>query len=107
MLLKIHWTGTESYSRLIERIVPRALKVRKESFYRYIDDKQACYVFNMEYHELIELLQDSTQVHGVILENGQVFVHPDGLVKMVLAMNLETFKKILRHQKDYYLKIDA
>lgn len=85
MVLRIKLrTAEDSYIQLIEGYAHRKLPVKQRCFSHYIDEEKASRLLCIMDGELLDFLMKSSEVHGVFLENGQVFVHPDGLIKYVM-----------------------
>lgn len=88
MVLRIKLrTAKDSYIQLIEGYAHRKLPVKQRSFGHYLCESLAARLLGVNADELLEFLLHSKDVHAVFLENGQVFVHPDGLVQFISKDN--------------------
>lgn len=102
MLLQIQKQNQASYHLLIEEVAHKHLPIKKVSFSKYVDGDEACMLLNIDTRVLLQYLVKSNDVHGIILDNGYIFVHPTGLIRKARNRYRRRLKKeiaIAEHAK--------
>ena len=106
MLLKIQKLKAEaSYTRLISEHAHKFLPVRKIRFIRYVDGHTACTALNLTHNKLVHYLRDSYNVHGLLLDNGQVFIHPDGFIAQLKSESISSLQAYYDAEEATLLKV--
>ncbi len=82
-LRRIQKTRELSYTQLIDEQAHKALKCRHVPPNKYLIGRDLCKLFAIQDFELQAFLHHSKKVHGVLLDTGAVFVHPDGYHRFI------------------------
>lgn len=96
MVILIQRKKEESYLRLIEASAIEYLPVRYVPFAAYIQSEYAASLLQVPEEKLIPYIADHDHIHGVLLESGQFFVHPDGFLASVSRRSKRALKKAIK-----------
>lgn len=75
--------GTESYTHLLENVVPSLLNVRKVPLDDYYSGQDICEYFDTTPDELMSFINNSSNIHAVLVDTGAFFIHPDGVRRLL------------------------
>ena len=64
-----------------------------------MDGVTACTALNLTHNRLVKYLRDSHNVHGLLLDNGQVFIHPDGFISQLKAENMSSLQDFYNEEE--------
>lgn len=99
-----------SYIQLIESTLHLVLPITKLSFRKYWSLEKAAHLLARDKGELLYEIINSKTIHAVRIHTGDVYIHPDGLFKLIKAKGIKLCKAIAkdslkerRPQSDHFL----
>lgn len=85
-----------SYVRLIEATLHLVLPITKVPFRQYWSLEKAAHILAKDKGELLYEIINSNQIHAVRIHTGDVYIHPDGLLKFIKAKGQKLCRSIAK-----------
>ena len=83
MVVRVPKSRMYTFDQLIERDAKRILHERNLPLWKYISFKKAAFLMRMQSGDFYQVLEKSKTLKAFIVETGEIFVHPDPLLKCV------------------------